>query len=94
MISSIGIASPSMWPRASTTRCALLCLLASTAASEGPQLELNPLEEGWRRLYLVRHGETDWCAASFRMKRPRVSPTISRRHTPAIQLLPRVLACA
>ena len=25
-----------------------------------PPLQLPPLSEGWRRLYLVRHGETEW----------------------------------
>lgn len=28
--------------------------------SPAPQLQLPPLEEGKRRLYLARHGETDW----------------------------------
>jgi broad specificity phosphatase PhoE len=27
-----------------------------------PQLELPPLAQGWRRLYLCRHGETEWNA--------------------------------
>lgn len=52
--------------RATMGRLALLLtssrLLAATAADASPHLTLPPLAEGRRRLYLVRHGETDWNA--------------------------------
>jgi len=34
------------------------------AVRESPRLELPPLADGWRRLYLCRHGETEWNAAN------------------------------
>tara|TARA_B110001452_G_scaffold45420_2_gene34708 strand:- start:616 stop:1524 length:909 start_codon:yes stop_codon:yes gene_type:complete len=52
--------------RATVGRLALLLtssrLLGTTAADAAPKLTLPPLAEGRRRLYLVRHGETDWNA--------------------------------
>ena len=46
-------------------RAILSGLLVSTASvtrlgASAPPLELPPLRAGWRRLYLVRHGETDF----------------------------------
>ena len=46
-------------------RAILSGLLVSTASvtrlgATAPPLELPPLRAGWRRLYLVRHGETDF----------------------------------
>eukprot|EP00967_Tisochrysis_lutea_P146572 scaffold276933_cov37-Tisochrysis_lutea.AAC.1 len=37
---------------------------ADLLAERKPELTLPPLAEGWRRLYLCRHGETDWNAQS------------------------------
>jgi len=55
-------------------RLAVLCTPFRATAStlpaqldhgtEKPQLQIPPLAQGWRRLYLCRHGETDWNAQS------------------------------
>jgi len=39
---------------------ALICYTTVARSSDAPQIALPPLRDGHRRLYLVRHGETDW----------------------------------
>lgn len=36
------------------------CDATASADGVGSRLDLPPLRDGWRRLYLCRHGETDW----------------------------------